>query len=67
MYSVWKQKCSLHYGLQKSFEIKKGMTGQVEHESHVQRVFYIDGVVSNEFLPHGQTVITDISWKYRNN
>jgi histone-lysine N-methyltransferase SETMAR len=43
-------------GWEKFAETKKGTVGQVEHESHVDVYFYIEGVVNHEFLRQGQTV-----------
>jgi hypothetical protein len=56
MDTVWKRKCSLHSGLEKITQTKKGAAGQVERESHIDGFCYIKGVLHHEFLHQGQTV-----------
>jgi hypothetical protein len=57
MDTMWKQNAVwIGLGWKNFAETEKFVVGQFEHESHVDRFFYIKGIVHHEFLHQGKQV-----------
>jgi hypothetical protein len=56
MDTMWNENAIFTMDWKKFAETEKGAAGHIEHESHVDVFFYIEGVVYHEFLLQKQTV-----------